>query len=335
VSDDVVKQIKAMKNSSSIDRQKEKSGVALGLNVIHPLTGKSIPVWVANFVLMDYGSGAVMAVPAHDDRDFDFALKYDLPIHAVIKPSEGEVDLSSAFTDTGMMFNSAQFDGLNSKEAQSKVIEYFESEEIGQKTTNYKLKDWGVSRQRYWGAPIPFVHCDSCGLVMEKKENLPIALPHDIEITGEGNPLEKHPTWKHCKCPKCGEDAIRETDTMDTFVESSWYFLRFCASPANWENEAFSAEQIKYWMGVDHYIGGIEHAILHLLYARFFTKVFRDLGYIEFDEPFEKLLTQGMVLKDGAKMSKSKGNTVDPDAIIAKYGADTARLFILFAAPPT
>jgi leucyl-tRNA synthetase len=335
VSDDVVEQIKAMKNSSSIDRQKEKSGVALGLNVIHPLTGESIPVWVANFVLMDYGSGAVMAVPAHDDRDFDFALKYDLPIHAVIKPSEGEVDLSSAFTDTGMMFNSAQFDGLNSKEAQSKVIEYFESEEIGQKTTNYKLKDWGVSRQRYWGAPIPFVHCDDCGLVMEKKENLPIALPHDIEITGEGNPLEKHPTWKHCKCPQCGKDATRETDTMDTFVESSWYFLRFCASPKNWESEAFSQEQIKYWMGVDHYIGGIEHAILHLLYARFFTKVFRDLGYIEFDEPFEKLLTQGMVLKDGAKMSKSKGNTVDPDAIIAKYGADTARLFILFAAPPT
>lgn len=331
----VIEHIKAMKNSSSIDRQKEKSGVALGLHVIHPLTGKSIPVWVANFVLMDYGSGAVMAVPSHDERDFDFAQKYDLPIHAVIKPLEGELDTSKAYTETGVLFNSQQFDGINSKEAQSKVIEYFESEKIGQKTTNYKLKDWGVSRQRYWGAPLPFVHCAECGLVMEKKENLPIALPHDIEITGEGNPLEKHPTWKHCKCPKCGKDAIRETDTMDTFVESSWYFLRFCASPANWESEAFSSEQIKYWMGVDHYIGGIEHAILHLLYARFFTKVFRDLGYVCFDEPFEKLLTQGMVLKDGAKMSKSKGNTVDPDAIILKYGADTARLFILFAAPPT
>lgn len=335
LSDEVIEQIKAMKNSSSIDRQKEKSGVALGLNVIHPLTQKTVPVWVANFVLMDYGSGAVMAVPAHDDRDFDFAKKYELPIHAVIKPLDSELDLTKAYTDAGIMFNSAHFDGLNSKEAQAKVIEHFESLKIGQKTTNYKLKDWGVSRQRYWGAPIPFVHCDDCGLVMEKKENLPIALPHDIEITGEGNPLEKHPTWKHCKCPKCGKDAIRETDTMDTFVESSWYFLRFCASPANWENEAFSAEQIKYWMGVDHYIGGIEHAILHLLYARFFTKVFRDLGYVSFDEPFEKLLTQGMVLKDGAKMSKSKGNTVDPDAIILKYGADTARLFILFAAPPT
>ena len=327
--------INEMKNSSSIDRQKEKSGLALGLNVIHPLTNEKIPVWIANFVLMDYGSGAVMAVPAHDERDFDFAQKYNLPIHAVIKPLDAEPDLSKAYTEVGVLFNSSQFDGMNSKEAQSKIIDHFESLKLGQKTTNYKLKDWGVSRQRYWGAPIPFVHCDDCGLVMEKKENLPIALPEDIVITGEGNPLEKHPTWKHCKCPKCGKDALRETDTMDTFVESSWYFLRFCASRENWESEAFSAEQVKYWMGVDHYIGGIEHAILHLLYARFFTKVFRDLGYVEFDEPFDRLLTQGMVLKDGAKMSKSKGNTVDPDAIIEKYGADTARLFILFAAPPT
>jgi leucyl-tRNA synthetase len=284
---------------------------------------------------MDYGSGAVMAVPAHDERDFDFAKKYDLPIKAVIKPFDAASDTSKAYTEVGELFDSESFNGLNSKEAQAKIIEHFEAQNIGKKTTNYKLKDWGVSRQRYWGAPIPFVHCDDCGLVMEKKENLPIALPEDIEITGEGNPLEKHPTWKHCKCPKCGKDATRETDTMDTFVESSWYFLRFCASQANWEKEAFSPEQIKYWMGVDHYIGGIEHAILHLLYARFFTKVFRDLGYLEFDEPFDRLLTQGMVLKDGAKMSKSKGNTVDPDAIIEKYGADTARLFILFAAPPT
>lgn len=327
--------IESMKNASSIDRQKEKSGVALGLNVIHPLTKKSVPVWVANFVLMDYGNGAVMAVPAHDDRDFEFAKKYDLPIHAVIKPFGGEIDASKAFTEVGELFHSEQFDSLNSKEAQSKIIEHFEALGIGIKKTNFKLKDWGVSRQRYWGAPIPFVHCDDCGLVMEKKENLPIALPEDIVITGEGNPLDKHPIWKHCKCPFCGKDALRETDTMDTFVESSWYFLRFCASSKNWQDEAFSREQIEYWMGVDHYIGGIEHAILHLLYARFFTKVFRDLGYINFDEPFERLLTQGMVLKDGAKMSKSKGNTVDPDAIIEKYGADTARLFILFAAPPT
>ena len=333
--EDTVSKIKDMKNTSSIDRQKEKAGIPLGLNVIHPLTGKSIPVWIANFVLMDYGSGAVMAVPAHDDRDFDFAKKYDLPVNYVIKPYKGELDEDSAFTEAGELFNSGNFDGLNSKEAQSKITDHFESLLIGKNVTNYKLKDWGVSRQRYWGAPIPFIHCDDCGLVMENKENLPIALPEDVEITGEGNPLEKHPTWKHCKCSKCGKDAIRETDTMDTFVESSWYFLRFCASPENWEKEAFSKEQIKYWMGVDHYIGGIEHAILHLLYARFFTKVFRDLGYLNFDEPFDKLLTQGMVLKDGAKMSKSKGNTVDPDALIEKYGADTARLFILFAAPPT
>jgi len=333
---DVIAQITEMKNTSSIDRQKEKSGLPLGLNVIHPLTGISIPVWIANFVLMDYGSGAVMAVPAHDERDFDFAKKYDLPINAVIKPFDGESDVSEvAYTEVGELFNSAEFDGMNSKKSQYNIIKMFEEKGIGQKTTNYKLKDWGVSRQRYWGAPIPFIHCDSCGIVMEKKENLPIALPDDVEITGEGNPLENHPTWKHCKCPECGKDALRETDTMDTFVESSWYFLRFCASESNWEDEAFSAQQIKYWMGVDHYIGGIEHAILHLLYARFFTKVFRDLGYLDFDEPFEKLLTQGMVLQDGGKMSKSKANTVDPDAIIEKYGADTARLFILFAAPPT
>ena len=335
LSDEIVSEINKMKNRSSIDRQKEKSGISLGLNVVHPLTGKSIPVWIANFVLMDYGSGAVMAVPAHDDRDFDFAKKYDLPINAVIKPFDRDIDENKAFTEVGELFNSGEFDGLNSKKSQYNIIKYFQENKIGQKTTNYKLKDWGVSRQRYWGAPIPFIHCDDCGLVMEKKENLPISLPDDVEITGEGNPLDNHPTWKHCSCPTCGKDAIRETDTMDTFVESSWYFLRFCASPLNWEKEAFSKQQINYWMGVDQYIGGIEHAILHLLYARFFTKVFRDLGYIDFDEPFDNLLTQGMVLKDGAKMSKSKGNTVDPDAIIAKYGADTARLFILFAAPPT
>ncbi len=334
----VVREIKKMKATSSIDRQKEKAGVPLNINVVHPITKKSIPVWVANFVLMDYGSGAVMAVPAHDDRDYDFAKKYELSITPVINPKEGRHDFSvSAFTDAGILFNSGEFDGLNSKKSQYNIIKYFEEHKLGRKTTNYKLKDWGVSRQRYWGAPIPFVHCNDCGLVMEKKENLPIALPSDVEITGEGNPLESHPTWKHCSCPSCGKDAIRETDTMDTFVESSWYFLRFCASPANWEKEAFSKKQVAYWMnsGVDHYIGGIEHAILHLLYARFFTKVFRDLDYLDFDEPFAKLLTQGMVLKDGAKMSKSKGNTVDPDALIEKYGADTARLFILFAAPPT
>ena len=325
--------IEAMKNASNIERQKTKEGVSLGLSVIHPLTHEAIPVWVANFVLMDYGSGAVMAVPAHDDRDFEFATKYDLPIKAVIKPKEGELTLP--YTEAGILFESGEFSGLPSEEAKAKIIEHFEKEGIGKKTTNYKLKDWGISRQRYWGAPIPFIHCDKCGLVMEKKENLPVALPRDIEITGEGNPLDHHPTWKFTKCPKCGGDAVRETDTMDTFVESSWYFLRYCADESNWESEPFSKEQIDYWMSVDHYIGGIEHAVLHLLYARFFTKALRDLGYIDVDEPFSRLLTQGMVLKDGAKMSKSKGNTVDPDELIQKYGADTARLFILFAAPPT
>ena len=335
LSDESATAIKAMKNTSSIDRQKEKSGVSLDISVIHPLTGKSIPVWIANFVLMDYGSGAVMAVPAHDDRDYDFAKKYDLPVKSVIKPKNGELPEGQAYTETGILFDSEEFDGLKSKESQGKIMHHFDTNGLGKKVINFKLKDWGVSRQRYWGAPLPFIHCDDCGLVMEKKENLPVALPEDAQITGEGNPLDHHPTWKHCKCSKCGKDAIRETDTMDTFVQSSWYFLRYTASPAIWEDQAFDKKELDYWMGVDHYIGGIEHAILHLLYARFFTKVMRDLGYVNCDEPFKHLLTQGMVLKDGAKMSKSKGNTVDPDALVEKYGADTARLFILFAAPPT
>ncbi len=335
LSDESARIIKEMKNASSIDRQKEKAGVPLDISVIHPLTGKSIPVWIANFVLMDYGSGAVMAVPAHDDRDYDFAKKYDLPIKAVIKPKEGELPEDKAYTETGILFDSGEFDGMKSKESQSKIMHYFDTQGLGKRVINFKLKDWGVSRQRYWGAPLPFIHCEDCGLVMEKKENLPVALPEDAQITGEGNPLDHHPTWKHCQCPKCGKDAIRETDTMDTFVQSSWYFLRYTASPSIWEEKAFDKKELDYWMGVDHYIGGIEHAILHLLYARFFTKVMRDLGYVNCDEPFNHLLTQGMVLKDGAKMSKSKGNTVDPDALVEKYGADTARLFILFAAPPT
>jgi len=335
LSDEANETIKAMKNASSIDRQKEKAGVALDISVVHPLTGHSIPVWIANFVLMDYGSGAVMAVPAHDDRDYDFATKYDLPIKAVIKPKEGELPEGKAYTESGILFDSGEFDGMKSKESQSKIMHHFETNNLGKKVINFKLKDWGVSRQRYWGAPLPFIHCEDCGLVMEKKENLPVALPEDAQITGEGNPLDHHPTWKHCKCPQCGKDAIRETDTMDTFVQSSWYFLRYTASPGIWEEKAFDVKELDYWMGVDHYIGGIEHAILHLLYARFFTKVMRDLGYVNCDEPFNHLLTQGMVLKDGAKMSKSKGNTVDPDALVEKYGADTARLFILFAAPPT
>lgn len=331
----VAAEITAMKNTSAIERQKHKHGVALGIDVVHPLTGKKVPVWVANFVLMDYGSGAVMAVPAHDDRDYEFATKYNMPIIPVIRPKEGDVPGDTAYTEPGVLFGSEQFDGMESEEAKRSIIAFFEAEEIGKQVINFRLKDWGISRQRYWGAPIPFIHCPSCGIVAEDKANLPIALPEDVEITGEGNPLDTHREWKKCHCPKCGEAAVRETDTMDTFIQSSWYFLRYTASEAIWQEQAFDKKELAYWMNVDHYIGGIEHAILHLLYSRFFTKVLRDLGYVEADEPFDHLLTQGMVLKDGAKMSKSKGNTVDPDALIEKYGADTARLFILFAAPPT
>ncbi len=232
------------------------------------------------------------------------------------------------------MINSDGFDNLSSKEAKSKIIEMFEEKGLGKKVVNYKLRDWGLSRQRYWGTPIPLIHCEKCGIVEVPFENLPVTLPDDVEITGEGNPLENHPSWKYVKCPKCSGDALRETDTLDTFVESSWYFLRYATPREYWEEKVVDKESVDYWMSVDHYIGGIEHAILHLLYSRFFTKVMRDLGYVDVDEPFSKLLTQGMVLKDGAKMSKSKGNIVDPDSLIEKYGADTARLFILFAAPP-
>ncbi|NOQ31313.1 MAG: leucine--tRNA ligase [Helicobacteraceae bacterium] len=331
--DDSATKIKAMQRVGARDRaQAEKEGVALNIEVIHPLTGKSIPVWVANFVLTDYGSGAVMAVPAHDDRDFDFATKYNLDIKAVIKPKDGELDSSKAYTEVGVLFDSEEFNGENSATVRQKIMDHFEAKEIGKKVINFRLKDWGISRQRYWGAPLPLIHCDSCGIVPEKKENLPVGLPDDVVIDGEGNPLEKHESWKKCKCSKCGADATRETDTVDTFIQSSWYFLQYVASNPK---KVFTKEDVAYWMGVDHYVGGIEHAILHLLYSRFFTKVLRDLGYVDLDEPFKKLLTQGMVLKDGSKMSKSKGNTVDPDSLIEKYGADTARMFILFAAPPT
>ncbi len=327
---DVAEKIVAIGNMTEIERAKEgKEGYDLGLTVIHPLTREEIPVWTANFVLASYGGGAVMAVPAHDERDFEFATKYDLPIKRVIA---GGDDLP--YTAEGSLENSEIFTGMPNKEAQKEIIALFEAKELGQGTTNYKLRNWGISRQRYWGAPIPFVHCDDCGLVAEKVENLPIALPDDVEITGEGNPLDKHPTWKHCSCPKCGKEAIRETDTLDTFVQSSWYQFRYATNPNKWNITGIDKEEANYWLSVDQYIGGIEHAILHLLYARFFTKVLRDLGYHDIDEPFENLLTQGMVLMDGAKMSKSKGNTVDPDALVEKYGADTARLFTLFAAPP-
>jgi len=322
----------AMQNMSERDRGSvDKEGVDLGITVIHPLTGEAIPVWSANFVLAGYGGGAVMSVPAHDERDYAFALKYDLPLKEVIYHDSSDLS-KEAFTTAGVLTNSDSFDGLGNEEAKAKIISHFEAEALGKRVVNYKLRDWGISRQRYWGAPIPFVHCETCGIVPENIENLPITLPDDVEITGEGNPLDTHPTWKHCACPKCGKEALRETDTMDTFVQSSWYFFRYVSE--NLDDKAFDKADADYWMNVDQYVGGIEHAILHLLYARFFTKALRDLGYVSVDEPFSNLLTQGMVLKDGAKMSKSKGNTVDPDAIIKKYGADTARLFILFAAPP-
>ncbi|MFA7022314.1 leucine--tRNA ligase [Aliarcobacter sp.] len=315
----------------------EKEGVDLEIEVIHPLTGQKVPVWMANFVLSSYGEGAVMSVPAHDQRDFEFAKNYDLPIKQVISKDGKHSDekLKEAFVEDGILVDCESFSGLTTTQAKQAIIYHFEQNSLGNKKVNYKLRDWGVSRQRYWGAPIPFVHCPKCGLVPEKIENLPIALPDDVEITGEGNPLANHPTWKDCSCPKCGEKAVRESDTLDTFVQSSWYFLRYATNYKKWQTEAINKEDSNYWMDVDQYIGGIEHAILHLLYARFFTKVLKDLGYTDSNEPFKNLLTQGMVLKDGAKMSKSKGNVVDPDLIIEKYGADTARLFILFAAPPT
>ncbi|TLD95453.1 leucine--tRNA ligase [Helicobacter jaachi] len=342
----IIESIERIKNTAARERaQSEKLGFDLGIKVIHPLTQEELPVWVANFVLMDYGSGAVMSVPMHDERDFEFAKKYDLPLKCVLTDKADSQGLDSknneqdtyleGYFEEGYLINSGEFSGLHSTEAKPRIIAHFENLGRGKGIINYRLRDWGVSRQRYWGAPIPMVHCEYCGIVPESFAHLPITLPDDVNIDGEGNPLDKHPTWRDCICPKCGRKARRETDTMDTFVQSSWYFLRYTTPKDMWEKEAFDKAHLAYWLNVDEYIGGIEHAILHLLYARFFTKVLRDLGYIEISEPFANLLTQGMVLKAGAKMSKSKGNVVNPNDIIARYGADTARLFILFAAPPT
>ncbi|MDO4674299.1 leucine--tRNA ligase [Campylobacter sp.] len=326
----ILPQIKALQNQSPRQRQSaEKEGYFLGLYALHPLSGEKIPLWVANFVLADYGSGAVMAVPAHDERDYDFAKKYALPIKQVITAEK-----LPHTQKQGVLLQSGEFEGLDCNEARDKIIAKFEKEGRGRRVVNFKIRDWGVSRQRYWGAPVPMVRCENCGIVAQNLENLPITLPDDVELTGEGNPLDKHPSWKICPCPKCGQEAQKETDTLDTFFESSWYYARFASDEKSWQDRALDARSTDYWLGVDEYIGGIEHAILHLLYARFFQKALRDLGYLMGDEPFGRLLTQGMVLKDGAKMSKSKGNVVDPDDIVQKYGADTARLFILFAAPP-
>jgi leucyl-tRNA synthetase len=311
----------------------EKKGIDTGFKAVHPITGDQVPVFIANFVLMGYGEGAVMAVPAHDQRDWEFATKYGLPIRQVIEPLDNEpVDLDQgAFVEKGRLVDSGEFSGLDSEQAFDRIADFLKQHGKGDKRTTFRLRDWGVSRQRYWGAPIPIIHCHACGEVPVPEKDLPVVLPEDVSFDGVGSPIKKMPSFYNTTCPKCGGKAQRETDTFDTFMESSWYFARY-ASPDN--DKAMLDHRANYWLPVDQYIGGIEHAILHLLYSRFYNKLMRDVGLIQNDEPFTHLLTQGMVLKDGSKMSKSKGNTVDPQALVEKYGADTARLFMMFAAPP-
>jgi leucyl-tRNA synthetase len=311
----------------------EKIGMDSGLKAMHPITQKEVPIWIANYVLMTYGSGAVMAVPAHDERDFHFAKKYNLNIEQVIEPiNSEEINLTQeAYTEHGRLINSGEFNGLAFQEAFDAIVNKLTSIQKGKKTTQFRLRDWGISRQRYWGCPIPIIKCSSCGEVPVPEKDLPVILPESIVMNGVGSPIKQDASFYKTTCPSCGQDAERETDTMDTFVESSWYFARY---PSYDNKTAMVDERSNYWMPVDQYIGGIEHAILHLLYARFFNKLLRDLGLIKHTEPFKNLLTQGMVLKNGTKMSKSKGNTVDPQSLIDQFGADTARLFIMFAAPP-
>ena len=328
-----IEECKTMETTEAAMETMEKKGVDSGLKCTHPITGDEVPIWIANFVLMGYGTGAVMSVPAHDERDYDFAKKYDIPIVGVIRPKDQMLNLDEgAFTDKGILFNSGEFNDLNFEQAFEAIANKLTKKQLGEKQTNYRLRDWGVSRQRYWGCPIPIINCLNCGSVAVPEQDLPVVLPEEVAFDGVGSPIKKMPDFYETTCPSCGGEAERETDTFDTFFESSWYFARYaCADNEN----AMLDERADYWLEVDQYIGGIEHAILHLLYARFFSKLLRDEGLITHNEPFKNLLTQGMVLKDGAKMSKSKGNTVDPQEMIAKYGADTVRLFILFAAPPT
>ena len=311
----------------------EKQGMDTGLTVSHPLTGKPLPLWVANFVLMGYGSGAVMSVPGHDQRDWEFATKYGLSIVQVIDDVEDlPADITrAAYTEKGCLINSGEFDGLNFTEAFAAIVERLAEHDLGESTVNFRLRDWGVSRQRYWGAPIPVINCKTCGSVPVPADDLPVILPTDVALEGVGSPLNKLDSFTKTNCPRCGQAAERETDTFDTFMESSWYYARY-ASAGN--NNVMLDDEANYWLEVDQYVGGIEHAILHLLYARFFHKLLRDEGLVTSDEPFKRLLTQGMVLKDGTKMSKSRGNTVDPQKLIDRYGADTVRLFSMFAAPP-
>jgi leucyl-tRNA synthetase len=333
---DFIKTIQEQRQRQNIDEEQEKKGVFTGRFCINPFNGQSIPVYVANFVLAEYGTGAVMAVPAHDQRDFEFARKYNLPITPVVIPEGETLDpeaMEEASTTPGTLINSGQFNDMESLKAQAAIIAHAESHRFGSAHTTYRLRDWGISRQRYWGTPIPMIHCDSCGIQPVALEDLPVKLPEDLNTSNnECAPLSQRPDFISTFCPSCGKNAARETDTMDTFVESSWYFARFTCPDAT--DTPLNKKQSRYWLPVDQYIGGVEHAILHLLYSRFFVKVLRDLHYLDIDEPFQNLLTQGMVIKDGAKMSKSKGNVVDPDDLIKQYGADTVRLFSLFAAPP-
>ncbi|MGI9205267.1 MAG: leucine--tRNA ligase [Woeseiaceae bacterium] len=328
-----IEECKKMQAAEAAMETMEKKGMPLGIFAIHPITGEPVPLWVANFVLMSYGTGAVMAVPGHDQRDWEFASKHQLPITQVIEPMDGaELDIGEApYVDYGRVINSGFIDGMTFEQAFAAIEQRFAENKRGRKTVNYRLRDWGVSRQRYWGTPIPIIYCDDCDAQPVPEDQLPVVLPEDVEFTGVGSPLKDMPEFYEVDCPKCGKPARRETDTFDTFVESSWYFSRYASPDCD---TAMLDEREAYWMPVDQYTGGVEHAILHLLYSRFFQKVMRDEGLSSADEPFTNLLTQGMVLKDGAKMSKNKGNTVDPKELIEKYGADTVRLFMMFAAPP-
>lgn len=329
---DFLEQCRHTETSEAALETMEKKGVDSGFKAMHPVTEELVPVWIANFVLMSYGTGAVMSVPAHDQRDYEFAQKYAIDIKQVIFSANNDDDsiAKQAFTEKGVLQNSVEFDDLSSADAVNAIADKLEKTAKGQRKTNFRLHDWGVSRQRYWGAPIPIIYCDDCGTMPVPETDLPVELPKDVLLDGSNSPLVTHEAFLHVACPKCGKGAKRETDTFDTFMESSWYFARYASSKVDSMLDASA----KYWLPVDQYIGGIEHAILHLLYARFFTKLMRDEGLLVCDEPFKNLLTQGMVLMDGIKMSKSKGNTVDPQHLIAKYGADTVRLFIMFAAPP-
>ncbi len=328
-----IKQCRNIINNEATIATMDKKGIDTGKFCIHPITYEEIPIWIANFVLIEYGTGAVMSVPAHDVRDYEFAKKYNLPIKPVVKPKNSELDLTSnAWCEKGVLFNSVKYDNLDFEQAFSAISSDLITKNKGKIVTNYRLRDWGISRQRYWGCPIPIIKCKDCGDVAVNEKDLPVKLPEAVKLLNTQSPLIDNKEFINTKCPKCGKHAKRETDTFDTFFESSWYFARYACHD---NDKQMLDDRAKYWLPVDQYIGGIEHAILHLLYARFFNKLLKDEGLIDNDEPFDKLLTQGMVLKDGAKMSKSKGNTVDPKQIIDKYGADTVRLFILFASPPT